>query len=41
VNKKKLEASSYEVIIGGMRANQAILSTRFTNLSLMPSSMRA
>jgi len=39
VNKKKLAASSYEVIIGGMKASEAILATQFANLWLMPSSM--
>jgi len=41
VNKKKLECSSYEVIIGGRKASEAILplSARFKNLWLLPSSM--
>ncbi|MCL2195421.1 MAG: AAA family ATPase [Oscillospiraceae bacterium] len=39
VNKKKLTASSYEVIIGGMRAADAIVPTQFDNLSLLPSSI--
>jgi chromosome partitioning protein len=39
VNKKKLECSSYEVIIGGRKASEAIVSTRFKNVWLMPSSM--
>jgi len=39
VNKKKLVNSSYEVIIGGLRAADAIVPTQFSNLWLMPSSM--
>ena len=39
VNKKKLTISSYEVLIGGARACDAILATKFQNLWLMPSSM--
>ena len=39
INKKKLECSSYEVLIGGQPAREAILSTRFNNVWLMPSSM--
>jgi len=39
INKKKLECSSYEVLIGGQMARDAILSTRFNNVWLMPSSM--
>ncbi|MCL2445726.1 MAG: AAA family ATPase [Oscillospiraceae bacterium] len=39
VNKKKLHTSSYEVIIGGLRATDAIVPTQFSNLSLLPSSI--
>jgi len=39
INKKKLATSSYEVIIGGLRAADAIVPTQFDNLWLMPSSM--
>lgn len=39
VNKKKLTCSSYEVLIGGQKASDAILATQFTNVWLLPSSM--
>ncbi|MCL2531408.1 MAG: AAA family ATPase [Oscillospiraceae bacterium] len=39
VNKKQLHTSSYEVIIGGLRATDAIVPTQFSNLSLLPSSI--
>jgi len=39
INKKKLTASSYEVLIGGMKAAESIVATQFANLWLMPSSM--
>jgi chromosome partitioning protein len=39
VNHKKLERSSYEVIIGGRKASDAILATQFQNVWLLPSSM--
>ncbi|MCL1952026.1 MAG: AAA family ATPase [Oscillospiraceae bacterium] len=39
INKKKLTCSSYEVLIGGARAGEAILRTQFANVWLLPSSM--
>jgi len=39
INKKKLACSSYEVLIGGQRAADAILSTQFRNVWVLPSSM--
>jgi len=39
INKKKLTASSYEVLIGGHRAADAIVPTPFDKLWLLPSSM--
>ncbi|MCL2105890.1 MAG: AAA family ATPase [Oscillospiraceae bacterium] len=39
INKKKLSASSYEVIVGGAQASEAIIPTSFSNVWLLPSSM--
>ncbi|MDR1927749.1 MAG: AAA family ATPase [Oscillospiraceae bacterium] len=39
INKKKLVASSYEVITGNAQAAQTILATAFANVWVMPSSM--
>ncbi len=39
VNKRQIAASSYDVLIGGIPAEQAVLSTSFKNVSLLPSSI--
>jgi chromosome partitioning protein len=39
INKKQLRSSSYEVIVGGVKASECILPTTFQNLWVMPSSM--
>ena len=39
INKKRLERSSYEVMIGGEKASDAILPTPFHNVWVLPSSM--
>ncbi|MCL2300569.1 MAG: AAA family ATPase, partial [Firmicutes bacterium] len=39
INKKKLTCSSYEVMIGGRKAGEAVLATQFANVWLLPSSM--
>jgi len=39
INKKKLTCSSYEVLIGGRKAEDAVLATQFSNVWLLPSSM--
>lgn len=39
INKRELSASSYSVLIGDCSAKDAIISTEFKNVSVMPSSM--
>ena len=39
INKKKLDCSSYEVLIGGRKASDAVLATPFANVWVLPSSM--
>ena len=39
INKKGLEASSYEVLIGEIPAEKAIQETEFKNLSVLPSNI--
>ena len=39
INKKKLACSSYEVLIGGRKAGDAVIATSFANVWLLPSSM--
>jgi len=39
INKKKLTCSSYEVLIGGCKAGDAVLATQFANVWVLPSSM--
>jgi chromosome partitioning protein len=39
VNKKGLACSSYEVLIGGRRAGDAVVATQFQNVWVLPSSM--
>jgi chromosome partitioning protein len=39
INKKKLDCSSYEVLIGGRKAGDAVLATQFENVWVLPSSM--
>lgn len=39
INKRELAKSSYNVLIGGCPAREAIIKTKFDNVSVMPSSM--
>ena len=39
INKRKLEKSSYDVLIGSCKAADAIIETEYKNVSVMPSSM--
>ena len=39
INKRELAKSSYNVLIGGCPAREAIIKTEFDNVSVMPSSM--
>lgn len=39
INKRELAKSSYNVLIGGCLAREAIIKTEFDNVSVMPSSM--
>ena len=39
INKKNLKSSSYEVLIGEIPAEKAILQTEFKNLSILPSNI--
>lgn len=39
INKRELAKSSYNVLIGGCTAREAIIKTEFDNVSVMPSSM--
>lgn len=39
INKRELAKSSYNVLIGGCPAKEAIIKTKFDNVSVMPSSM--
>ncbi|MDR2687311.1 MAG: AAA family ATPase [Oscillospiraceae bacterium] len=39
INKKKLACSSYEVLIGGRKASDAVVATQFSNVWVLPSSM--
>lgn len=39
VNKRKVECSVYDLLVGDGRASEAILKTRFKNVDLLPSSI--
>ena len=39
INKKNLKATSYEVLIGEIEAEKAIVNTEFENLSVIPSNI--
>lgn len=39
INKKNLKASSYEILIGEIEAEKAIIATDFKNLSVIPSNI--
>ena len=39
INKKNLKSTSYEILIGEIEAEKAILSTEFKNLSVIPSNI--
>lgn len=39
INKKNLKASSYEILIGEIEAEKAIIATEFKNLSVIPSNI--
>ncbi len=39
INKRSLEKSSYNVLIGSCKANDAIIKTDYSNVYVMPSSM--
>lgn len=39
INKKNLKATSYEILIGEIEAEKAIITTEFKNLSVIPSNI--
>ncbi|MPM73903.1 Sporulation initiation inhibitor protein Soj [bioreactor metagenome] len=39
VNKRDLKHSSYDILVNGIKANDAIIKTKFRNVTIIPSSM--